>query len=40
MAKIYQNANIRTALLLTICIVLDCDISYICEVEKNSGEWK
>lgn len=33
-AKLGQNKNVTTNVLLKICEALDCDISDICEVEK------
>ncbi|WP_440137583.1 helix-turn-helix domain-containing protein [Ligilactobacillus faecis] len=34
-AKFGRNGNVTIEVLLKICIALDCDISDICEVERN-----
>lgn len=34
-AKLGRNGNVTIEVLLKICIALDCDISDICEVERN-----
>ena len=34
-AKLGKNENITTEVLLRICDALNCDISDICEVERN-----
>lgn len=39
-AKLGQNKNVTTNVLLKICEALDCDISDICEVEKWGILWK